>query len=137
MILRGGCHCGAVTVEMETARAPEELPARECQCSFCRRHAARNTVDPDGRVRIVAACGALSRYRFALGTADFLFCARCGVYVGCLFDDAFATLNVRVLDDAARFTQPPSPKVWDGESADERRARRRATWTPASVEERP
>ncbi|HEX6838088.1 MAG TPA: aldehyde-activating protein [Polyangia bacterium] len=136
MILAGGCHCSGVAVELETPHAPEQLPQRECQCSFCRRHGARNTVDPDGRVRIVAAPGALSRYRFALGTADFLFCARCGVYVGCVIDDAFATLNVRVLDDAERFTQHASPKVWDGETAEERRARRRATWTPASVEER-
>lgn len=136
MILGGGCHCGAIAVEFETSRAPEALPVRECQCGFCRRHAALNTVDPEGRVRIGAAPGALSRYRFALGTADFLFCARCGVYIGCTLDDAFATLNVRVLDDAARFTQAASPKVWDGERADERRARRRATWTPASVDER-
>jgi hypothetical protein len=136
VILRGGCHCGALTVELETARAPELLPLRECQCRFCRRHGARTTVDPEGRVRIVAARGALVRYRFGLGTADFLVCARCGIYVAGVIDDAFATVNTRVLDDAARFTQPPRAVDYSGESADERRARRRASWTPATVEER-
>lgn len=136
MILRGGCHCGALAVEFETARAPETLPVRECQCSFCRRHGARNTVDPDGRVRIVAERGALSRYRFALGTADFLCCARCGVYVACVIDDAFATVNTRALDDAALLTGGAVATDWSGETADERRARRRATWTPASIEVR-
>ena len=52
MILHGGCHCGALRVEFET-RAPEELPLRECQCTFCRRHGALNTVDANGRVRVV------------------------------------------------------------------------------------
>ena len=80
---------------------------------------------------------ALVRYRFGLGTADFLLCARCGVYVACVIDGAFATVNVRALAEASRFTQAPRPNDWSGESADERRARRRATWTPASVEERP
>jgi hypothetical protein len=136
MILRGGCHCGALRVELETD-APEALPLRECQCTFCRRHGALNTVDPNGRVRIVAERGALSRYRFALGTADFFVCARCGVYVGCVIDDAFATLNIRALDEAARFTQAPRPMDWSAENADERRERRRRTWTPAFVEERP
>ena len=136
MILRGGCHCGAISVELET-EAPETLPLRECQCTFCRRHGALNTVDPNGRVRIVADKGALVRYRFALGTADFFVCSRCGVYVGCVIDDTFATLNVRALAEAARFTQAARPMDWSAENADERRARRRKSWTPATVEERP
>ena len=136
MMLRGGCHCGALQLEFET-RAPEALALRECQCTFCRRHGALNTVDPNGRVRIVAERGALSRYRFALGTADFFVCARCGVYVGCVIDNAFATLNVRALEEAARFTQAARPMDWTAENAEERIARRRRTWTPASVEERP
>ncbi len=136
MILRGSCHCGALTVELETALDFDAIPLRECQCSFCRRHGALNTSDPDGHTRIVAQKGTLVRYRFALGTADFLFCARCGVYIGCVLDDAFASVNTRVLDDAARLTQPPGACDWSGENEDGRRARRRDRWTPATVEER-
>jgi hypothetical protein len=130
MILRGGCHCGALTVELETAREPAALPLRECQCRFCRMHAARNTVDREGRARIVVD-DAVLRYRFSLGTADFLVCGRCGIYVACVLDDAFASINTRVLD--AAFPQPPQPVDYAGETAEARRARRRATWTPASI----
>lgn len=134
MILRGGCHCGGLTVEFETAIAPEALPLRECQCKFCRMHGARNATDPAGRLRIVAAAAALGRYRFALGTADFLVCRRCGVYVACTLDDRVASLNTRVLDEAARLSGPVTPVRYDGETAAERRARRLSRWTPATVE---
>ena len=134
MILRGGCHCGAITVAFETSRAPEALPLRACQCSFCRRHGARNTTDPAGRLHLVAARDALVRYRFGLRTADFLLCGRCGIYVACVVDDVFASLNSRVLDDAARLTQPATPVDYDGETAEARLARRRARWTPATIE---
>lgn len=137
MTLRGGCHCGAITVELTSARAPETMALRECGCGFCRRHAARNTTDPDGQLRIVADREQLLRYRFGQRTADFLICRRCGVYVGCVIDDAFASLNSRVLDEAARLTQAAQPVDYDGETAEARRARRRTRWTPARVELRP
>jgi hypothetical protein len=135
-ILTGSCHCGAITVELETALAPDALPLRECQCTFCRRHGAINTSDPDGRTRIVAEPGAMLRYRFGLRTADFLVCRRCGVYVGCVLEDAFASLNTRVLDDCALLTQPSSANDWSQEDSDGRIERRRRRWTPATVEER-
>ncbi|MGZ3427350.1 MAG: GFA family protein [Polyangia bacterium] len=137
MILRGSCHCGALRVEHETALPLDEIQLRECQCSFCRRHGAINTSDPNGRMRVVAERGALVRYRFGLRTADFLVCARCGVYVGCVLDDAFGSVNTRVLEDGARLTQPTGPCDWSQEDTDGRIARRRARWTPATVEERP
>src|SRR2546422_3634073 len=44
-------------------------------CSFCRKHGARTTSDPSGRVVItVRHPGQLLRYRFGLETADFLVC---------------------------------------------------------------
>ena len=135
MIFAGGCHCGALAVEFETARAPETLPVRECQCGFCQRHAARNTVDADGRMRIVAAAGALRRYRFALATADF-----CSARAAASTSPASRR---RLLDNqharlagGDRLSGVPRPMDWSGETADERRARRRASWTPATIEER-
>ena len=137
-ILRGSCHCGALEVELETARAPEALPVRECQCTFCRKHGSRNTSDPQGHTRIVAERGALVRYRFALGTADFFICGRCGVYVACVLDDAFSSINTRALDaaDAARLTQAVQPMDFGGEDVAGRVDRRRKKWTPTTVEER-
>jgi hypothetical protein len=135
--LTGRCHCGALTVELTTALAPEKLTLRECGCSFCRLHGARTTTDRGGQLRIVAERDQLGRYRFAQRTADFLICRRCGVYVGCVIDDAFGSLNTRVLDEAARLTQPAQPVDYDGETAAARRARRLGHWTPATVELRP
>lgn len=134
MILRGGCHCGALAVELETALTVETLPLRDCQCTFCRRHAARNATDPAGHLRIVADADALGRYQFGLRTADFLVCRRCGVYVACVLDDTFGSLNTRVLDDFDRLAGPVTPVRYDDEDAATRLARRRQRWTATTIE---
>jgi hypothetical protein len=133
-VLAGGCHCGALTMELTTSRDPATLALRDCQCTFCRKHGARNTVDRDGQLRIVAEAGALVRYRFAFGTSDFLVCGRCGVYICCVIDDKFATINTRAL--AWDFTQPTEDKDWSSETAGSRRERRLQTWTPTAIEVR-
>jgi hypothetical protein len=40
-----------------------------------------------------------------------------------------------VLDDREAFTRPPVPVSFEGETAPERMARRRRTWTPAVLRE--
>jgi hypothetical protein len=45
----------------------------------------------------------LSRYTFGLGTAEFLVCRNCGVYVGAVTVDAgsaYAIVNVNAFADA-------------------------------------
>ena len=80
---RGGCHCGNIEVEYDSAIPAAEAAVRACQCSFCRKHQSRSVSDPAGAARIrVKEPGELSRYRFGHGTADFIVCRRCGVYVG-------------------------------------------------------
>ena len=135
--LTGRCHCGNVELALESRLRPEDLALRACTCSFCRRHGARTTSDPDGRVVItVHHPEQLLRYRFGLGTADFLVCARCGIYVAAVMNDGsgcYATVNVNTLDAVDPFTQPAAPVTYEGESAAERAARRRARWTPAVI----
>lgn len=134
MIHRGGCHCGALRYALETGLPLTGLPLRACQCSFCRAHGALSTSDPAGSVRFELQAAPL-RYRFGLRTADFLVCARCGVYVGATIEDAgraWAILNANTLDGVAALTQPPAPMNYDGEDAGARMARRKARWTPAS-----
>jgi hypothetical protein len=138
--LTGGCHCGNLALTFETRRRPDELAVRACGCSFCRRHGVRAVSDPQGRIEFVVQDPLqLSRYRFDLGTAQFLVCRTCGVYVGAVMaeaESAYATLNINALRTPEVFTKAAVPVSYDRESAAERRARRRAGWTSATVIER-
>lgn len=136
MELVGGCHCGDLRVRYETQIPPERTEVRLCQCSFCRKHAVRAATDPSGHLTVeIAAGAALSRYLFGLRTSEFLVCARCGVYVAAVteVDGArYATLNVNALERWAEFPAG-TPRVYEGEDAAARRARRQGRWTPATV----
>jgi hypothetical protein len=92
--------------------------------------------DPAGSVEFQAAPGALSRYRFGLGITDFLLCARCGTYVGTMMEDEGRTIgvvNVNALDIRDTFDPAPPLRVYDGEDAERRRARRRKFWMKTTV----
>lgn len=132
----GGCHCGNLRYTLETRLALEALPLRACQCAFCRLHGARSTSDPAGRVVFELQDPALlTRYRFGLRLADFLICAKCGVYVGALMREGgapFAIVNANTLDDAARLTQPAQPMDYGAENEAQRVARRTRRWSPAA-----
>lgn len=135
----GSCHCGNLTLHLDTARTASELPVRQCACTFCARHQPRYTSDPQGRVTVRVSDGELlGRYRFGLKLADFLFCRRCGVFVA-VFEPAasgeagLAVINLHVLEEAARFTTPPTRMDYDGEDEAARRARRAKAWTPATL----
>jgi hypothetical protein len=135
--LRGGCHCGNISVEFETILNPNALQLRECQCSFCRRHGARTTSDPHGRLRVsVRDPELLLRYRFALGITDFLVCKACGVYVAATMKSetgSIATVNVNILDDREPFFRRGDPVSYFRETVEERRARRIGMWMPVGV----
>lgn len=129
----GGCHCGALRVIFETTVAPASLQRRADQCSFCRAHAAITTSDPNGALRFDAKSDALVRYRFGLKSADFLICARCGVYVGAVFsegDDMWGIVNANALHERDTFTAPVQPVAYDGETLSSRGDRRKERWTP-------
>ena len=134
---RGGCHCGNLRVRMRLSEPPERARLRACRCSFCRAHGTRTTSDPNGSVEVWATDWSLVEpYRFATGTAEFLICRRCGVYIGAFCDTASgarAVINTNVLDDRARFTGVPTPYDREGEALADRLARRAANWTPAVV----
>jgi hypothetical protein len=131
---RGSCHCGDVGFEYETAKPPAEWPVRECQCSFCQKHGACYTSDPAGGLRFVHRdAGALSRYRFGHLTADFVFCGRCGGYLGAVTEEggqALMVVNLRAIDPQPEGLPAPQPMSYDGESKGDRDARRSARWTP-------
>ena len=138
MRFEGRCHCGNLEVTFDTSRPAVEIPLRECACSFCRRHGSTAVTDPAGSLEVRARVAAeVSAYRFGLRTADFLVCRTCGVFVAALCDvdgATYATLNCNVLEARDQFTQPPARADYEGETAQERMARRRRLWTPAAVQ---
>lgn len=90
--------------------------------------------DPEGSA--VLTLGAdTRRYRFGTGTTDFLFCGRCGVYVGAIAEldgRTYATLNLNAFDDP-RLDLAATPVSYEGETAEQKAERRRRKWTPARL----
>lgn len=134
--LVGGCHCGALAVELDTELPFEQLQVRACQCAFCRAHGALSVSDPRGLLTFRANDATrLVRYRFGLKLADFLLCSRCGTYLGAYMDDegrGYGVLNVCVLAERDRFGTPTLMR-YDGETPATRLQRRRERWTPARL----
>ena len=90
--------------------------------------------DPEGNAVLTVGPDA-RRYRFGTGATDFLFCGRCGNYVGAVAEldgQTYATLNLNVFDD-------PHPELvgvpvsYEGETAGQKAERRRRKWTPARL----
>ncbi|QUD88864.1 GFA family protein [Phenylobacterium montanum] len=131
----GACHCGRLKVAFETP-SPAALSLRACQCSFCRRHGARNVSDPAGSLAISAEAASLHRYRFGRKGIDMLICGECGTYVAalCEIDGAlYATLNITGADIQGLTLGAAEPVDYEEETDAARLARRRAKWTPASL----
>lgn len=129
----GQCHCGAIGFNYSTDLSPESWSVRECQCAFCRAHGAHCTSDPAGSLQFsFSKPDDLVRYQFALRTADFLLCRRCGVYIGAVISTArgsfaIVNLNTLVTPEAVLGSEALS---YDGESAEGRFSRREENWTP-------
>jgi len=130
----GACHCGALGVSYSTALRPGDAVIRECQCGFCRLHAAQVVSDPTGSLRFDERVpGTLHRYTFGLKTADYLLCTRCGAYMGAVITTEgarFGIVNIRTLADYYSFTGIIDLLSFDAEDLAQRVARRVANWTP-------
>lgn len=131
---RGQCHCGAVGFEFRTEIPPASWSVRACQCTFCLKHAGVYTSDPSGSVRFTHRDpAALTRYRFGHKTADFVFCGRCGGYLGAVTEEEgqeLAVLNTHALDPPPAGLPPAQPMSYDGETTADRGSRRSKRWTP-------
>ncbi|HXI88340.1 MAG TPA: hypothetical protein VNH64_12830, partial [Parvularculaceae bacterium] len=71
--------------------------------------------------------------RFALRTADFLFCRRCGVYCATVTgegEEKRGSINTAGLAISAFARIEETPVRYDSETREERISRRRAMWTP-------
>lgn len=134
---KGGCHCGNLRLTLRLSQPPEATPLRACGCSFCRANQTRTASDPNGAAEIWADdWSVVSRYRFGTGTADFLVCRRCGIYLGAVTETAAGTrmvTNTNCLEDRALFTGASAPTDHNKETVESRIARRAANWTPTTI----
>ena len=129
----GSCHCRSIELRLESDRTPSELGLRTDACSFCKKHHALYTSDPAGEVHLtLREAKAVERYRFGTRTADFLRCKACGVFMAAYMPERqLAVVNVHVLDAREAFlTNPLQVADLDGETLEQRLARRAARWTP-------
>ena len=72
----GGCHCGAVRFEVQTADVVE---VEDCNCSMCARTGFLHLIVPASRFRLLQGAAQITSYTFNTGTAKHMFCAVCGV----------------------------------------------------------
>jgi hypothetical protein len=133
----GSCHCQALGFTYHTRLPAEQWSVRACQCTFCTAHAALSTSDPRGLLEFrIRDERWLRRYRFGLGTADFLLCAQCGVYMGAQIDTergAFGIINLRALRGRPATLAAAAPVDYGAEGAEERVQRRAKQWTPIAT----
>ncbi|MCA8926771.1 MAG: aldehyde-activating protein [Alphaproteobacteria bacterium] len=133
--IHGRCHCGNLQATLTTAKQPEEMWLRACQCDFCRSHNMRSLSDPDGRMELRVRDGSqVNRYHFGLGMVDFLICRNCGNYIGAVQavdGRLYGIMNANLTDGrGARFGEAEH-RFYEDETGAERSARRRKVWTPA------
>ena len=77
IIVRGGCHCGAVRFEALVREPRPEL--LDCNCSMCSKTGFLHLIVPHEDFTLVSGQDALTSYRFGTGQADHLFCEQCGI----------------------------------------------------------
>jgi len=133
-IIPGGCHCGAIRYEFTWPVPGREIPVRACSCAFCTKHRACYTSHADAVLDVmIADKDAVSAYTFATGTAEFQVCRRCGVvpFVTSRIEGRmYAVVNVNTFEGDEASTLTESTSNFDGESLDQRLARRARTWIP-------
>ncbi len=109
----GGCHCGAVRFQ---ALMPDEIEVEDCNCSMCAKSAYLHAIVPEAHFKLEAGQAALTSYRFNTGTAEHLFCGRCGIkpfYRPRSNPDGYS-VNFRCLDDGQGIT--PRIVRFDGQN---------------------
>jgi hypothetical protein len=133
--LRGSCHCGNIHVAIDWPDPRPTIPV--CGCGFCTKHRAAWTPHPDGRFHLqIADASRVTPYRLGTGTADFHVCSTCGIVpiVTCVIEGTrYAVVNAAILDnvESSRFVQRATN--FEGETTEERLARRRRNWMPEAA----
>jgi hypothetical protein len=132
MQIEGRCHCGNIAFTLAWTPAPTEIPARACDCTFCRKHGGVWTAHPGAALRIrVGDPSLLSRYEFGTMTAQFHICTRCGVVPVATSEidgRLYAVVNVHSFENVPPALLNYNPASFDGEDTTTRLARRKQRW---------
>jgi hypothetical protein len=135
VLIAGGCHCGNIRLALRWTPEPDGIPARACDCSFCRKHGGVWTSCPQGELRVTVREPALvERYSFGTRTADFHVCRACGVVplvTSRIEEQLYAVVSVNALEGLEPELLRHAPASFEGESEAARLARRRHNWIPA------
>jgi len=131
--IEGGCHCGTIRFAFFWPGG-DTIPVRACGCTFCVKHGGVYTSHPKARIEVkVADPAKVERYRFGTGTAEFHICRSCGVVpvVTCDLDGRlYAVVNVNTFEDVDPASFDRAATDFEGETLDNRLARRQRNWIP-------
>lgn len=138
MLISGRCHCGNISFALDWEPEPSEIPARACTCSFCVKHGGVWTSCPTGSLRVnVNEPSLVSKYSFGTRTAHFHVCSACGiapVVTSRIDGRLYAVVSVNAFEGVdPSLLRRVSAATFDGESEDDRLARRKRSWI-ANVE---
>jgi len=132
--IHGSCHCGNIRFMLDWPGSGPMIPVRACGCGYCIKHGGVWTSHPGGRFHLLIADEfRVTRYRFGTNTADFHVCSTCGVVpiVTCVIDGGrYAVFNTNTFDDVDRSQLAEAAANFEGETTEDRLARRRRNWTP-------
>lgn len=132
MLIRGSCHCGNISFELDWRPEPLEIPARACTCSFCSKHGGVWTSCPTGSLSVtIADPSAASAYSFETRTAQFHVCSRCGVVplsTSRIEGRLFAVVNVNTFDGIPPSLLRKTSATLEGETEHARLSRRARNW---------
>ena len=98
MIYTGGCHCGAVSYEVE---ASDDLNVIECNCSICSKSGYLHLIVHKTKFKLLSGEESLETYTFDTHEAKHLFCKICGIksfYIPRSHPHGIS-VNVRCLDE--------------------------------------
>jgi hypothetical protein len=130
--INGSCHCGNISFSLEWPGDAPEIPARSCDCTFCRKHGGVWTSHPRASLQArMTEAGMVTRYAFGTETAHFLVCARCGVaplVTSQIEGTMYAVVNINAFDNLERSRIRSQPASFEEEDVSSRLERRRRNW---------
>ena len=135
--LHGSCFCENIRVAIDWPDTGPTVPVRVCVCGFCRKHRAAWTSHPGGRFHLhIGDASRVSQYRLGTKTADFHVCSTCGVVpvVTCVIEETrYAVVNAYTFNDIQSLRLVQTATDFEGETIEDRLARRRRNWMPEAA----